>query len=61
MQQQPTHLKFSTAALVDKRIQDSPESGVSRGPFELVLFVQMNSEAVAPGETLITDVALVTS
>lgn len=34
---------------------------MSRGPFELVLFVQMNSEAVAPGETLITHVALVAS
>lgn len=41
--------------------QELPESGVSRGPFELVLFVQMNSEAVAPGETLITHMALVAS
>lgn len=34
---------------------------MARGPFELVLFVQMNSEAVAPGETLITHMALVAS
>lgn len=40
---------------------DLPESGVSRWPFELVLFEQMNSEVVAPAETLIAHMALVAS
>lgn len=40
---------------------DLPESGVSRRPFELVLFEQMNSEVVAPAETLIAHMALVAS
>lgn len=40
---------------------DLPESGVSRRPFELVLFEQMNGEVVAPAETLIAHMALVAS
>lgn len=40
---------------------DLPKSGVSRGPFKLVLFEQMNSEVVAPAETLIAHVAFVAS
>lgn len=52
---------ISNSALMDTWTEEIPESGVSRGPFELVLFVQMNSEAVASGETLITYMALVAS
>lgn len=52
---------ISSSALMDTWTEEIPESGVSRGPFELVLFVQMNSEAVASGETLITYMALVAS
>lgn len=51
----------SDPALMDTWTEEIPESGVSRGPFELVLFVQMNSEAVASGKTLITYMALVAS
>lgn len=57
MLQQPTHLMISISSL----FRNLPEPGVSRGPFELVLFVQVNSEAVAPGEALIAHVALVAS
>lgn len=46
---------------MDAWTEEVPESGVSRGPFELMLFVQMNCEAVASGETLITYMALVAS
>lgn len=42
-------------------MQDLPEPGVSRGPFELMLFVQMNGQVVAPGEALIAHMALVAS
>lgn len=38
-----------------------PEPGVSRGPFELMLFVQVDSKVVSPGEALITNMALVPS
>lgn len=38
-----------------------PEPWVSRRPFELVLFVQMDSKVVAPGEALTTHMALVAS
>lgn len=42
-------------------MQDLPEPGMSRGPFELVLFVQMDSEVVASGEALATHMTLVAS
>lgn len=42
-------------------VGDLPKSGVSRGPFQLVLFEQMNSEVVASAETLIAHVAFVAS
>lgn len=42
-------------------MQDLPESRMSRWPFELVLFMQMDSKVVAPGEALTTHMALVAS
>lgn len=36
-----------------------PESGVSRGPFELVLLAEVGSEVVSPSEALLTDMTLV--
>ena len=47
------------SVLLDGSSQDIPEPGVSRGPFELVLLVQMDCEVVAPGEALTTHMALV--
>lgn len=40
---------------------DLPEPRVSRWPFELVFFVQMDRKVVSPGEALITHMALVAS
>lgn len=42
------------------RVKNSPEPGMSRGPFELVLLVQMNGEAIASSEALATHVTFVT-
>lgn len=51
-----THILYS--ALLDV---DLPEPRVSRWPFELVFFVQMDRKVVSPGEALITHMALVAS
>lgn len=53
-------IKASPVASV-RSVCNLPKSGMSRGPFKLVLFEQMNGEVVAPAETLIAHVAFVAS